>query len=79
MTQATVTKILSKIANDDAQCSLGFRRLSNLPSKMAVALQFAMYLAHRDDNEHARAKAFLEAMSEEEFVIWMKANYKKVK
>lgn len=72
MTQATITKTLANPELKDTKLSLGFRRYSVLPTRVRHAIGVAYLLAHKSIDHLESTKAFFEAMSEEEYVNYLK-------
>lgn len=82
MTNSAITRVLNKIkkedklalTNDFYKCSLGFRRLSCLPTRVRRAYDLAANLETNWDGVKAaeNQKNFLGSLTNEEFVNWLK-------
>tara|TARA_R110000851_G_scaffold141057_3_gene278647 strand:+ start:2016 stop:2252 length:237 start_codon:yes stop_codon:yes gene_type:complete len=76
MTTATITKTINKLnSNLEAEigkASLGFKRFFVLPTRVRRALDLAIYLETKDLNTHQKKVDFFEAMSEQEYINYLK-------
>ena len=70
MTTATITKTLAKVNAQPSEYSLGFRRLSVLPLRVRQNIILACVL--RGENDTDSMKEFLNDLSEQEFINWLK-------
>ena len=70
MTTATITKTLAKVNAQPKEYSLGFKRLTVLPQRVRQNIIFACVL--RGENDTDSMKEFLNDLSEQEFINWLK-------
>jgi hypothetical protein len=70
MTNATITKTLHKLNNQPVRYSLGFRRLSVLPTRVRKNISLACVL--RGESNTNSMKEFLNNLTEQEFINWLK-------
>lgn len=74
MNAATITKTLKKAGLESKEYSLGFRRLIALPTRVKRAFDLASNLETNWDGKQAleNQKSFLEGLTEQEFINWLK-------
>ncbi|MCB0516583.1 MAG: hypothetical protein KDD49_11010 [Bacteroidetes bacterium] len=74
MNAATITKTLKKVAEQPSNYSLGFRRLTVLPTRVRRAFDLASNLKTNWDGKQAleNQKSFLEGLTEQEYINWLK-------
>ena len=74
MKTATITKTLKNVNAQPNEYSLGFKRLMALPSRVRLAFGVAANLETKWDGKKAleNQKSFLEGLTEEEFINWMR-------
>ena len=76
MNATVITKTLKKVEQQPLEYSLGFRRLEALPSRVRFNFGLASNLNNNWDGAKAHEEQlnFLENLTEQEFVNWMKIN-----
>jgi hypothetical protein len=74
MTTATITKTINKlnVLINTSEYSLGFNRLSVLPSRVRRALDLAIYLKTESINTHSFKVDFFQKMNEQEYINYLK-------
>lgn len=65
-----ITLVLNKISTQSPEYSIGFRRLSSLPIRVRTNINLACVLKG-EENDNSM-KEFLNELSEEEFINWLK-------
>lgn len=70
MISAVITKTLEKVATQPVEYSLGFRRLTALPTRVRRSLNLAC-IAKGESNDNSM-KSFLNNLTEQEFINWLK-------
>ena len=71
MTTAVITKTLEKISNEPKEYSLGFRRWVCLPKRVKRDIYINCCFL-RGENNIDSMKKFLNDLTEQEFINWMK-------
>lgn len=70
MTSATITKTLKKVELQPTEYSLGFRRLTVLPTRVRKNINLSCILKGEiNDNS---IKEFLNNLTEKEYINWLK-------
>lgn len=72
MENSVITKTLNKITKQPLEYSLGFRRITCLPVTVRRNINLACVL-NGESNDNSM-KLFLNSLTEEEFINWLKAN-----
>ena len=72
MTNAAITKTISKVNQHLSEYSLGFSRLISLPARVRKNINLACVLKG-ESNENSM-KDFLNNLTEQEFVNWLKVS-----
>lgn len=70
MKQATITKTLKKVNDQPKEYSLGFRRLTVLPKRVRANINMACIL--RGESNDNSMKDFLNGLTEQEYINWLK-------
>ena len=70
MTKATITKTLETVNSQPTEYSLGFRRLTSLPVRVRRNINLACVL--KGENNDNSMKEFLNTLTEQEFINWLK-------
>ena len=70
MTNATITKTLVKVNSQRSEYSLGFRRLTALPVRVRHNVNLACVL--KGESNDNSMKEFLNNLTEQEFINWLK-------
>jgi hypothetical protein len=70
MTTATITKILKKVETESKEYSLGFRRLTSLPTRVRRNINLTCIL--KGESNDNSMKEFLNTLSDQEFIKWLK-------
>lgn len=73
MTAATITKTLAKVSAQPSNYSLGFKRLTVLPLKLRRNINLACVL--KGESNQNSMKEFLNNLTEQEFIDWLKFAY----
>ena len=76
MKAPVITKTLKKVEQQPSEYSLGFRRLEALPNRVRFNFGLASNLKNNWDGAkaHEEQLSFLEGLTEQEFINWMKIN-----
>ena len=74
MNAATITKTLKKASVQPSNYSLGFRRLTALPSRVKRAFDLAANLKSNWDGRQAfgNQTSFLGGLTEKEYINWLR-------
>jgi hypothetical protein len=72
MTNANITKTLSKVNFQPKEYSLGFRRLTVLPIRVRKNINLSCIL--KGESNDNSMKLFLNNLTEQEFILWLKSN-----
>lgn len=70
MTTATITKTLIRFNNQPLEYSLGFKRLTSLPTRVRRDINLACVL--KGESNTNSMKEFLNNLTESEFINWLK-------
>lgn len=70
MTNATITKTIKKVAEQPSNYSLGFKRLTVLPTRVRKNINLACIM--KGENNDNSMKEFLNNLTEQEFINWLK-------
>ena len=70
MTTSTITKTLYKVQSQPTEYSLGFRRLTSLPTRVRKNINLACVL--KGENNDNSMKEFLNTITESDFINWLK-------
>ena len=70
MTTATITKTLLKVNEQPNNYSLGFKRITSLPVRVRRNINLACIM--KGENNDNSMKNFLNSLTEQEFVNWLK-------
>ena len=70
MTTATITKTLKKVEAQPKEYSLGFRRLTVLPTRVRKSINLACIM--KGESNDNSMKEYLNNLTEQEYINWLR-------
>jgi len=72
MNTTTITKVLNKVNQQPTEYSLGFKRITVLPTNVRRNINLACVL--KGESNDNSMKEFLNNLTEQEYINWLKIN-----